>query len=80
MAELADAQDLKSCDLTVVRVQVPPRVLSKIPLSPCFYRSRPLQKQKKQMAIRPLKGRWKKEYPMTAAKILDVVTYLTTML
>lgn len=27
VAELADAQDLKSCDLTVVRVQVPPRVL-----------------------------------------------------
>ena len=27
MAELADAQDLKSCDLTVVWVQVPPRVL-----------------------------------------------------
>ena len=27
VAELADAQDLKSCDLTVVWVQVPPRVL-----------------------------------------------------
>ena len=33
VAELADAQDLKSCDLTVVRVQVPPRVLEKIGLS-----------------------------------------------
>lgn len=29
MAELADAQDLKSCVLTDVRVQVPPRVLIK---------------------------------------------------
>ena len=28
VAELADAQDLKSCVLTDVRVQVPPRVLS----------------------------------------------------
>ena len=27
VAELADAQDLKSCVLTDVRVQVPPRVL-----------------------------------------------------
>ena len=27
MAELADAQDLKSCDLIIVWVQVPPRVL-----------------------------------------------------
>ena len=33
VAELADAQDLKSCDLTVVRVQVPPRVLEKIRVS-----------------------------------------------
>jgi len=29
VAELADAQDLKSCVLTDVRVQVPPRVLSR---------------------------------------------------
>ncbi len=29
VAELADAQDLKSCVLTDVRVQVPPRVLEK---------------------------------------------------
>ena len=28
VAELADAQDLKSCDRKVVRVQVPPRVLA----------------------------------------------------
>ena len=33
VAELADAQDLKSCVLTDVRVQVPPRVLEKTRLA-----------------------------------------------
>ena len=36
VAELADAQDLKSCVLTDVRVQVPPRVLRFLPFHISF--------------------------------------------
>ena len=41
VAELADAQDLKSCVLTDVRVQVPPRVLFSLAAKLSF---RPLAK------------------------------------